>query len=347
MKKVLLVTEYINHPFDEGIKKTVYNLFLDLDVNYELQVICRFGFEKKNIHIVQTNALFLSKKVKKIIRRFDPEVLIYLPFQSSTLASYLRLRILTLFTNFVSNIFIALQPKGLKKWEEVIMYFMKPKYALTPSPELENFWSKQDINNKMLPLLTDLNIYKPVSSVIKNRLRVKYNLPLDTFIISHMGHLNEGRNLRSLVPLQTEGNQVVIVASSSTPVDAQGSQSLKDELKKNGIIIIDRYIENIEEVYQLSDVYIFPVVTNTGSIGMPLSIMEARGCGIPVITTDYGSLKQYLGDDNNSIWYRDPKEFSVMIGKIKSLPPRNFSQTKIEYINKEFYTIIHSAIDNS
>ena len=28
MKKVLLVSEYLNPPFDEGIKKTVYNLYI-------------------------------------------------------------------------------------------------------------------------------------------------------------------------------------------------------------------------------------------------------------------------------------------------------------------------------
>ena len=31
MKKVILVTEYINPPYDEGIKKTVYSLFLKLN----------------------------------------------------------------------------------------------------------------------------------------------------------------------------------------------------------------------------------------------------------------------------------------------------------------------------
>jgi len=161
MKKVLFITEYLNPPYDEGIKKTVYNLFLDLDKRYELQVICRFGFDKDNIHIIETNPLFYSEKVKLIIERFNPHSIIYLPFQSSTFASYLRLKVLSVFAKKSKMIFIALQPKPLKNWQQLIVKFIKPKFALTPSPALKQFWDKLGVVNKLFPLLTDLSIFKP------------------------------------------------------------------------------------------------------------------------------------------------------------------------------------------
>ena len=89
------------------------------------------------------------------------------------------------------------------------------------------------------------------------------------------------------------------------------------------------------------------MIAKTGSIGMPLSVMEARGCGIPVITTDFGSLKHYLGDDFKSIWYRKPGNFSKAVKEIKALLPHDFTKTKVEDINKEFYSIIQSVIQNS
>ena len=98
-KKVLFISEYLNPPYDEGIKKTVYNLFLELDKNHELQVICRYGFEQENVHVVDTNPLYFSNKIKQLIKSFDPDSVIYLPFQSSTFASYLRLKVLSWFTN--------------------------------------------------------------------------------------------------------------------------------------------------------------------------------------------------------------------------------------------------------
>ena len=99
MKKVLLITEYLNPPYDEGIKKTVYNLYNELNNKYNLQVISRHAFKDDNIHIVSVNALFLSIKVLKIINDFNPDTLIYFPFASGTFASYLRLKIFSLFVN--------------------------------------------------------------------------------------------------------------------------------------------------------------------------------------------------------------------------------------------------------
>ena len=109
----------------------------------------------------------------------------------------------------------------------------------------------------------------------------------------------------------------------------------------------DIYIENIEEVYQLSDLYIFPVEAKNGSIGMPLSIMEARGCGIPVLTTDFGSLKHYLDDDYGSIWYKYPDEFLATVKEIQKLLPKNFLVSRVEEINQKFYSIINSSIENT
>ena len=345
--KVLFISEYLNPPYDEGIKKTVYNLYLDLEEKYNLEVICRYGFQKESIHIVNTNALFYSKEVKNIIKKFEPNCIVYLPFQSSTFASYLRLKVFSILSKKTKLIFIALQPKPLKKWQEFLVKFLKPKHALTPSPALKNIWESLKINSKQVPLLTDLSIFKPISkNSDKETLRVKYDLPKDAFIVSHMGHLNEGRNLKTLIPLQKNGIQVVIAASSSTPEDAKGHQTLKDEILDSGIIILDRYLENIEELYQLSDLYIFPVVKKNSSIGMPLSILEARGCAIPVVTTDYGSIKSYMDDDFGGIIYSKPDDFLNAVLKYKNEKNTTFNKTKVESLNKTFYDTIYKIIEH-
>ncbi len=346
MKKVLLITEYLNPPYDEGIKKTVYNLFLDLDKKYVLQVICRYGFKKDNIHIIDTNPLFFSKDVKWLIRDFNPDSLVYFPFQSSTFASYLRLKVLSIFAKKTKIIFIALQPKPLKKWQQFMVRYIKPKLALTPSPSLQNFWKKLNINSQLVPLLTDLAVFMPIGNLdAKRHLRKKYNLPLDAFIVSHMGHLNEGRNLKTLIPLQKEGMQVVIVGSSSTPKDAKGELSLKEELLNSGIIVIDRFIENIEEIYQLSDIYIFPVKGENSSIGMPLSILEARACGIPVITTNYGSVEYFLKDDFKGIVYTSSEMFSSKVKEIKNQTNLDVKKTNVNKLNVKFNEVLQNFIE--
>jgi len=346
-KKIILVTEYLNPPYDEGIKKTVYNLFSELNEKYDLQVICREGFSKSNIQIIKTNKLFFSKKIKTQIHKHQPETLIYFPFTSSTFAGYLRFFILSIFNKKTKNIFFALQHKKLKVWQKLLVNFIKPKIALTPSPELHYFWDKLNIKNHLLPLFTNLEVFKPLlDSKRKVFLRVKYNIPENTYIISHMGHLNEGRNLKSLIPLQKAAYQIVIVGSSSTPKDSIGPNSLKEELLSEGIIILDGYIEHIEEIYQLSDAYIFPVVAQNSSIGMPLSILEARACGIPVLTTNFGSIQKFMGDDDGGIFYSAPEKFLKVLTKITTKKDLSFTKTKISKLNEKYFKIIFNAIED-
>ena len=346
MKKVLLVTEILSPPYDEGIKKTVFNLYTNLNKSHNVKVIARKAFEDEHIEQVNTNALFISSHIKETIKSFNPDVIIYFPYASATFAAYLRHRVLSFYGNKAKTILLALQPKPLKKWQQFIVNFIKPKNALTPSPLLKEFWESKNIECKMLPLLTDLNTFTPISDkTSKQKLRAKYNLPQDAFIISHMGHLNEGRNLKSLIPLQKAGNQIVVVGSSSTPTDALGPATIKQELVAAGAIVLDGYIDKIQEIYQLSDIYIFPVVAKNGSIGMPLSIMEARACATPVVTTNFGSLKHYLGDDNNGIIYSDPENFLQAVNSIKNSVNNNYSNSTVASVNEQFFSIIRNEID--
>ncbi|MEZ4840431.1 MAG: glycosyltransferase family 4 protein [Flavobacteriaceae bacterium] len=345
MKKVLFISEYLNPPYDEGIKKTVYNLYKELNENFELKVITRYGFPSKNVISVRTNKLFLSRTIQKEISTFRPDTIIYLPFQSSTFASYLRLKVLSLLGGKASLLFIALQPKPLKKWQRLLLPLLRPSFAFTPSLTLSEFWNSKGIPNHLIPLLTDLNEFKPaIGGDDKNLLREKYQLPKNKFIISHMGHLNKGRNLTSLIPLQNDEIQVVVVGSSSTPEDAKEKSSLRNELISAGIIIVERYIEKIQEIYQLSDLYIFPVNEENSSIGMPLSILEARACGTPVLTTDYGSIKAYLGNDRGGIFYSSSEKFNETLTDIKSVLDSNFTKTEVQNLNQEFYSTIFSKI---
>ncbi|MCA9748909.1 MAG: hypothetical protein KC414_07365, partial [Romboutsia sp.] len=174
------MTEYLDPPYDEGIKKTAYNVFLELDKKYNLQVICRFGFKKDNIQIVKTNRLYASMSVCEIISNFAPDTILYLPFQSSTFASYLRLKILRYYFKNAQLLLLALQPKPLKKWQRVLISNFKPDYAFTPSLTLHEFWNEKGILNDLVPLLTDFRVFRNVKkNPEKKKLREKYGVPLN------------------------------------------------------------------------------------------------------------------------------------------------------------------------
>ncbi|MBU8893852.1 MAG: glycosyltransferase, partial [Bacteroidales bacterium] len=82
-----------------------------------------------------------------------------------------------------------------------------------------------------------------------------------------------------------------------------------------------------------------------GSIGMPLSIMEARACGIPVITTDFGSLKTFLDTDFDNIYYDAPENFIKHIRQIEKDNHINRLDTCVHKLNEKFIEIIHHTIN--
>lgn len=110
-------------------------------------------------------------------------------------------------------------------------------------------------------------------------------------------------------------------------------------------MIIDGFIERIEEIYHLSDLYIFPVVKKNSSIGLPLSILEARACGVPVVTTNFGSTHYFLGNDNGNIFYSEPEEFPTRVEEVKKLM-LNKNNTSVGTLNGQFESILFSTIDN-
>lgn len=341
MKKIILITEIFKPPFDEGIKKSIFNIYKNLVKSYDVLVICRFGYSSKNIFEIKTNKLFISKKIHKIFKKFNPDFVIYSPFQSATFASLIRLKVLSMYNKNIKVGMIALQLKPISFVQSFLINFIKPKIVFTPSTHLKNFLEKKAIKVKMITLYTNLNKFKILDDEKeKLLLKKKYGLDNDKKIITHVGHIRESRNLESLIELQEEGFQVVIVSSSSTP-DLNKKHvlnnhlNLKKKLKLKGIIIFDNYIPNINEIYQLSDIYIFPVFKVNASIDLPLSVLEARACGIPCICTDYGSLKFFLKNDNFGITYSKQSEFLINVKNILK-SKKKYYKSDVKKLNDRF-----------
>jgi glycosyltransferase involved in cell wall biosynthesis len=345
-KKIIFISEYIQPPYDEGIKKTAHRFVTALSDYFQLRCICRKGPEFPNSIIkVRTNRLFISRLIRSSFRDFKPDAVVYFPFASSTFFGFLRNFILSGYYPSAANFMIAMQPKPLKPWQGRLVKMMRPGLVLTPSPQHQEDLKSLGIKTSMLPLFTDMNVFKPVAnSRIKSELRKKYGIPRHAYVISHVGHLNLSRNLHFLIPLQTDGRQVVVVGSSSTPHDAKGPDSLKNELRRSGILLLDRTIEGIHEIYQLSDLYVFPVEAPEGAIGMPLSVLEARACRLPVLTTPFGGLRRYLQDDNHAIFYANPADFPDVVLQIQGLNRSLFKKTKLSGLNREFIRTISRLV---
>ncbi len=347
--RILFITEDLSEPFDEGIKKSALNIAMALAERNDVMAICKFGVPSGTLPFavkrVDTNRLMLNMEFISLIRKFQPDAIFYLPSSSGTFASFLRMGIIKTYARRARTVMINLTPKQLNKFQKKLIKYIRPDIVLSPSPTELKIVASIGITNIFLPLFVDTSKFQPLQNTQrKEALRKKYDIPLDKYIITHIGHINWGRNLNALIPLQYGDNQVVVVGSSSTPIDAPKEKELKRHLLDCGIKIIDSYVENIEELYQLSALYVFPVIFEGGCIGIPLSILEARACGISVLSTEFGGLKEMSECMDEGIYYSDYCDFPQKVKSIRENINADFKISNIKEVNNKFYKVLHDVI---
>lgn len=143
-----------------------------------------------------------------------------------------------------------------------------------------------------LKLGVDTRRFCPVEPERKAELRDKYGIPRDKKVVLHVGHLNVGRNVGTLLSVAPEYHTVLVVSTQTA--DQQDQQLRARLLAKENMTLLDSYLPDIQELYQLADIYLFPVQNPESCIDAPLSALEAAACGVPVVATPYGELKELL-----------------------------------------------------
>ncbi|MCL0038951.1 glycosyltransferase family 4 protein [Dehalococcoidia bacterium] len=189
-----------------------------------------------------------------------------------------------------------------------------PDLILTQSNEIEAIFNGYGCQTEFLPNGVDTQEFSPVSSDTKYKLRRKYRLPEEKFTILHVGHIKRGRNVHVLNQInQYEDNQVIVVGSTTTPMEQDVCHSLKD----SGCLVWRTYFEDIQEIYALSDCYLFPTIDKLNSIEMPLSVMEAMSCNLPVLSTRYGALPKVFTEGEGFYFAEKDDDFIHLLKRIK------------------------------
>ena len=81
-----------------------------------------------------------------------------------------------------------------------------------------------------------------------------------------------------------------------------------------------------EKGYALKDIHgnFFPVVEQGRCIDVPLSCMEAAACDKPIVTTDFGEMREFIGKDG--FYFIDSFDVDELNQKIaQALSVQNFS----------------------
>lgn len=291
---MVVLSDCLTNKIDEGCLKVANSLTKRLKLVDKSTTI--ISFDRKpdysDVHL-SLNKLFLNKELYSILNR-KRESILYIPFASNTFASCLRTWILSLLSKGnVAVIFVLrFQMNPLAK----LLLLLSGAKVVALSEASYHFYEKI-VGKRAVYLKTGIDTEKftSIPQDRKKELREKYSLPLDRKIVLHVGHLKGGRNVDKLVGIDNRYH-IVLVVSSVT--EAEKDDSIRKMLEKRGnVTIIDSYLENIQEIYQLADVYLFPVQEVENCIDVPLSVLEAASCNLPIVTTEYGELASFKNQD--------------------------------------------------
>lgn len=297
---ICIISNYCGK-LDEGIGNVAYHLANGLSHHHKVV----------HLHLKNHRDIF-SKVFWKRVNDLQPQIIHYV--RGPSIQSLMLVKTLKFYCKEAKTVMSTTQPK-FSTFSKIFIPLLKPDLVLTQSYETERMFANFGCQTKFLPNGVDTRKFIPVSIGIKHELRGKYQLPEEKFIILHVGPIKGGRNIQIFNELnRDEDNQVLIIGSTTTPMERDAFLSLKN----GGCLVWRNYFENIEEFYALSDCYVFPTKDKLNCIEMPLSVMEAMSCNLPVISTRYGVLASVFSEGEGLIYAEKDEDFTYLLNKIKN-----------------------------
>jgi len=297
--RILAISNLRGYP-DEGQKIVARGIISEIAKRHEVWHVNA----KANLR----SAAFWKKMIA-----YRPEVIHV--FLRPNLSTFLFTKALQILTGKAKTIISALQPPmNLSLWEKGARLF-RPDLVLSLSPETDRIFRRRGC--RTVPFLTcgvDPEKFRPVDSALKISLREKYGVGRNRFVILHVGHITEGRNLRMLAALQgREDQQVVVVHSPAFEADPE----VCDLLKAKGCLLLGAYLPRVEEIYQLSDCYLFPTQNPSNCIELPLSVLEAMACNLPVLMTRFGLVPKLFSPGKDFFYFSTREEAQAALATIR------------------------------
>lgn len=322
--KILLASEEITNRPREGSLVFLMHLSRFLQREGELTVAHAVGEFDPDIRLLRALSpkTLVTRELLRIVRRERFDVILYVPQSGLTAFGIARGGLLRLLAKS-PTITIGLQDRSVGRSHALFSALSKPDLVLSPVSSVRERLERLGIDTGFIMPGYDDRLFKPASPEIRAQLKRKYNLPRDRYVLLHVGHIKESRNLEVLLRYRDWGPDIqpVVKAGELDP-------SWAHRLRMAGIIVIDEYLDEVHELYQASDCYFFPVNSPTGAVEIPLSVIEACACNLPVLTTRFGGLVEAIREGNGFSYYDRISEIVEKISALRLIRPETAAKVR-------------------
>jgi glycosyltransferase involved in cell wall biosynthesis len=315
IRRVAVVSEHMGGVLDEGIRKFATGLLDGFRAHAEAFGIATSGGESSHplVKSVRGNRLYMGRPLRKEIEALRPELVVYVPSASATSFSFWRARMLKRYAPGARVALVATQPRYHGALGRLAASELAPDKVFAQSRAAIRYLEWLGMTAQFLPGGVDLARFRPVSRERKADLRAELGLPHD-YLVLHVGHVQPGRNVELLTAL--EAGTAVVVAGKSMGQDA----ALRERLVGAGVIVIDRYLREVEAVYQACDAYLFPVREEDSAMDFPLSVLEAMACNLPVVAYPFGGLPLAIEPGDGLVFVESDAAMLNAIESVRRIP---------------------------
>ena len=227
----------------------------------------------------------------------------------------------------------------------VIAFYKRMDHLVVVNPSFIDKLVAYDIPREKIsyiPNFVDSRRFHPVPAGEKKRLRAKFDLPQDKFIVLGTGQVQERKGVPDFIRLARQNPDVQFVWAGGFSFGrlTDGYRELKKvvdnppaNLRFTGIVSRDE----IAQLNNLADLFLLPSFNEL----FPMSVMEAFSCGTPVMLRDLDLYQAIIKGDYEPA--KDVEEMQVKLTLLRNDPARLDHWQKQARVAAQYYSEDHLA----
>ena len=172
----------------------------------------------------------------------------------------------------------------------------------------------------------DIERFTAVTETEKQALKLKFNYNPQDFLMFYAAEFNKNKNqsflIRSLAQLKNEIPHAKLLLAGEGPLMNE-CKKIANQLGVSSMVHFLGYRDDIASLLQMCDL----AVASSYREGLPVNIMEAMACGLPVVATDNRGHRELIINNKNG-WIIDHDDIQAMSERIETISKNTKLQAK-------------------